>query len=84
VLVEVVLETLVGKVDAELLEAVVLEILEPENVEHADGQDLRQAEKKSMVFNNHFKISTGFNYLSYGSHATLQIHFSDSYGSEMF
>ncbi len=40
VLVEVVLQTLVGKVDAELFEAVVLVILKTENVQHSNGQDL--------------------------------------------
>lgn len=40
VLVEVVLETFVGEVDAELFEAVVLVILKTENVEHSNGQDL--------------------------------------------
>lgn len=34
------LETLVGKVDAELLETVVLVVLEAEDVEHSNGQDL--------------------------------------------
>ena len=42
VLVEVVLETLVGEVDAELLKAVVLVILETKDVEHPDGQDLTE------------------------------------------
>lgn len=40
VLVEVVLETFIGKVDAELFEAVVLVILKTENVQHSNGQDL--------------------------------------------
>lgn len=40
VLVEVVLETFVGEVDAELFEAVVLVILKTENVENSNGQDL--------------------------------------------
>ena len=40
VLVEVVLETLVGKVDAELFEAVVLVVLEAKDVQHSNGQDL--------------------------------------------
>jgi len=40
VLVEVVLESLVGKVDAELLKAVVLVVLEAEDVQHSDGQYL--------------------------------------------
>lgn len=40
VLVEVVLQTLVGKVDAELFEAVVLVILKTKDVEDTDGQDL--------------------------------------------
>lgn len=39
-LVEVVLQTLVGEVDAELLEAVVLVILEAEDVQDPDGQNL--------------------------------------------
>ncbi len=36
VLVEVLLQLLVGEVDAELLEAVLLEDLETENVQHTD------------------------------------------------
>lgn len=40
VLVEVVLQTLVGKVDAKLFEAVVLVILKTKDVEDSDGQDL--------------------------------------------
>ena len=39
-LVEVVLETLIGKVDAELFEAVVLIVLEAKDVQHSNGQDL--------------------------------------------
>ena len=42
VLVEVMLETFVGKVDAELFEAVVLIVLETKNVKHSNGQDLRE------------------------------------------
>lgn len=42
VLVEVVLQPLVGEVDAELLEAVVLVVLEAEDVQHPDGEDLRR------------------------------------------
>lgn len=63
VLVEVVLETLVGKVDAELFEAVVLIILKPKNVKHSNGQDLRMTNKnrkKKEIFNpnihQYFKI----------------------------
>lgn len=41
VLVEVMLQRLVGEVDAELLEAVVLVVLEAEDVQHPDGQDLK-------------------------------------------
>lgn len=40
-LVEVMLQRLVGEVDAELLEAVVLVVLEAEDVQHPDGQDLK-------------------------------------------
>lgn len=35
------LQRLVGEVDAELLEAVVLVVLEAEDVQHPDGQDLK-------------------------------------------
>lgn len=45
VLVEVVLQTFVGKVDAELFEAVVLVILKTENVQNSDGQDLKQGNR---------------------------------------
>lgn len=41
VLVEVMLETFIGKVDAELFKAVVLEVLKTKNVQHSDGQDLK-------------------------------------------
>lgn len=37
VLVEVMLETFIGKVDAELFEAVVLVVLETKNVQHSNG-----------------------------------------------
>lgn len=40
VLVEVVLESLVGEVDAELLKAVVLIVLETKDVQHSDRQYL--------------------------------------------
>lgn len=40
VLVEVVLEALVGEVDAELLETVVLIILEAKDIQDSDGQNL--------------------------------------------
>lgn len=40
VLVEVVLEALVGEVDAELLETVVLVILEAKDIQDSDGQNL--------------------------------------------
>lgn len=46
VLVEVVLQPLVGKVDAELLEAVVLVILEAEDVQHSNGQELRSKTRR--------------------------------------
>lgn len=36
------LQSLIGEVDAELLEAVVLVVFEAEDVEDADGQDLRR------------------------------------------
>lgn len=49
VLVEVVLQTFIGKVDAELFEAVVLVILKSENVEHADGQDLTNKHKMIKI-----------------------------------
>lgn len=48
VLVEVVLETFVGKVDAELFEAVVLIILKTKNVKHSNGQDLTETNKHNM------------------------------------
>lgn len=44
-LVEVVLQAFVGKVDAELFEAVVLVILKTENVQNSDGQDLKQGNR---------------------------------------
>lgn len=56
VLVEVVLQALVGEVDAELLEAVVLVVLEPEDVEHPDGQDLRRTNAQKHIFKN--KVSS--------------------------
>lgn len=64
VLVEVVLETLVGKVDAELLETVVLVVLKAEDVKHSDGQDLMDILfiylffKKQLIkiFNNTFVV----------------------------
>lgn len=40
VLVEVVLQAFVGEVDAELLEAVVLVVLEAKDVQDPDGQNL--------------------------------------------
>lgn len=42
VLVEIVLKSLVGEVDAELLEAVVLVVFEAEDVENPNGQDLKK------------------------------------------
>ena len=48
VLVEVVLESLVGEVDAELFKAVVLVVLKAKDVQHTDGQYL---EKTQVVFN---------------------------------
>ncbi len=48
VLVEVVLETFIGKVDAELFEAVVLIILKTKNVKHSNGQDLTETNKRNM------------------------------------
>lgn len=69
VLVEVVLETFVGKVDAELFEAVVLVILKPENVEHSNGQDLRKTDKHNMKKNlnlRHCAVSEGYKSLSKG------------------
>lgn len=41
VLVEVVLEPLVGKVDAELFKAVVLVVLEAKDIKNTNGQDLK-------------------------------------------
>lgn len=41
-LIEVMLETLVGKVDAELLEAVVLIVFKTKNVKDSNGQDLKE------------------------------------------
>lgn len=52
-LVEVVLQTFVGKVDAELFEAVVLVILKTKNVQNSDGQDLirgTEASQRSYAF----------------------------------
>lgn len=40
VLIEVVLEPLVGEVDAELLKAVVFVVLKAKDVQHSDGKDL--------------------------------------------
>ena len=42
VLVKVVLESLVGEVDAELFKAVVLVVLEAKDVQHTDGQYLEK------------------------------------------
>lgn len=50
VLVEVVLETFIGEVDAELLKAVVFVIFETKNVEHSDGQDLGEATRATKYF----------------------------------
>lgn len=41
VLIKVVLEPLIGKVDAELFKAVVLVVLKTKNVQYTDGQDLQ-------------------------------------------
>lgn len=41
-LVEVVLKSLVGEVDAELFEAVVLVVFEAKDIENPDGQDLKR------------------------------------------
>lgn len=61
VLVEVVLETFVGEVDAELFEAVVLVILKTENVEHSDGQDLKETNKtQHETQHNLLKFTTTF------------------------
>lgn len=48
VLVEVVLQTFVGKVDAELFEAVVLVILKTKNVQNSDGQDLKRETRAAI------------------------------------
>jgi len=48
VLVEVVLETFVSKVDAELFEAVVFIILKSKDIEHSNRQDLRRKNKENM------------------------------------
>lgn len=45
-LVKVMLETLVGKVDAELLKAVAFIIFKAKNVKNSDGQDLRKPTNK--------------------------------------
>lgn len=45
VLVEVVLEAFVGEVDAELLEAVILVILEAKDVQDPDGQNLTREQQ---------------------------------------
>lgn len=50
VLVEVVLETFVGKVDAELFETVVLVILKTKNVKYSNGQDLEKTNKHNITF----------------------------------
>lgn len=41
-LVEIVLQSLVGEVDAELLEAVVFVVFEAKDIEDPDGQDLKR------------------------------------------
>lgn len=41
-LVEVVLKSLVGEVDAELLKAVVLVVFKAKDIENPDGQDLKR------------------------------------------
>lgn len=46
VLVEVVLEAFVGEVDAELLEAVILVILEAKDVQDSDGQNLTREQQR--------------------------------------
>lgn len=48
------LETFVGKVDAELFEAVVLVVFETEYVKDSNGQDL----KKTPAETNKWKIKT--------------------------
>lgn len=41
-LVEIVLKSLVGKVDAELFEAVVLVVFKAKDIENPNGQDLKR------------------------------------------
>lgn len=48
-LVEVILELLVGIVDAELLETVPLEILKPKDVKDPDGQALGEQRKEWLL-----------------------------------
>lgn len=57
VLVEVMLKSLVGEVDAELFEAVVLKVFEAEDVEDADGQDLGKKPGLDEVFSFSLKYS---------------------------
>ena len=51
-LVEVVLQLLIGDVDTELLKRVVLQILKPENVQKSDGQGF-----SAMITNNGHRSS---------------------------
>lgn len=55
-LVEVVLEPLVSEVDAELFEAVVLVVLEAEDVQHPYREDLH--DNTTTSYNFQFEITT--------------------------
>lgn len=55
------LKSLVGEVDAELFEAVVLVVFEAEDVEDADGEDLRKKDLSlSTCFSLPVKYSSRF------------------------
>jgi len=51
------LQRLVGEVDAELLEAVALVVLEAEDVQHADGQDLKHTHTHTHTHQVNVKLS---------------------------
>ncbi len=61
-LVEVVLEPLVGEVDAELFEAVVLIILKAKDVQDSNGQNLVQKTKGSFSYFPYFLHIYGISY----------------------
>lgn len=74
VLVEVVLQPLVGKVDAELLKAVVLVILEAEDVQHSDGQELRSKTRRRR------KNNKGLEYFFFFEKLNIISHHKMNYG----